>query len=128
VREAIGLVTRASRGEQDPRLVDLLSPDLEIDMSRRVFNPDIYRGHAGLRRLFRETKEAWEEFSVTPERFIDAGERVIVIETLRGRGRVSGLEIESRSAVIWTVRDGMVVRMEMGLDPEEALKAVRPAE
>jgi ketosteroid isomerase-like protein len=128
VREAIDLVTRASRGDQRPRLFDLLSPDLEIDMSRRVFNPDIYRGHAGLRRLFQETQEVWEEFSVVPERFIDAGERAVVIETLRGRGRTSGLEIENRSAVIWTVQEGQVIRMEMGLDPEEALASVRLAE
>jgi hypothetical protein len=34
----------------------------------------IHEGHAELRRFRRERDEAWNEFSPTPERIIDAGE------------------------------------------------------
>jgi ketosteroid isomerase-like protein len=130
VREVMDLMnlSRAASGEESPRLVELFSPDLRIDMSRRVFNPDLYEGHAGLKRLITEVREVWDSFWVTPERFIDAGERVVVIETRRGRGRESGLEVEDQSAVIWTVREGRVTRMETDLDPKEALDAVGVAE
>ena len=130
VREVMDLMnlSRASSGEEDPRLIELFAPDVRIDMSRRVFNPDAYEGHAGLLRLTREVREVWEWFWVTPERFIDADERVVVIETRLGRGRQSGVEVEDRAAVIWTVREGQVVRMETDLDPKEALKAVGLAE
>ena len=125
VREVMDLLDRTGAGaEPNPRLITLFASDVEIDMSRRVFNPDVYEGREGLRRLGREIAEVWEEFRITPERFIAAGDRVVVIETRRGRGRESGVDVEHRSAVIWTVRDGQVARMETDLDPQQALEAV----
>jgi len=66
-----------------------------------------------------------EEFRVVPEQFIDAGGRVVVLETSHARGRGSGLELETRTyATIWTLRDGRVTRVKIGLERDEALKAV----
>jgi ketosteroid isomerase-like protein len=125
VREVMELLGRAAAGDAPTaRLTDLFASDVRIDMSRRVLNPDVYEGHEGLRRLGREVGEVWEEFRITPERFVDVDDRVVVIETRRGRGRGSGVEVEHRSAVIWTLRDGQVIRMETDLDPAEALEAV----
>jgi ketosteroid isomerase-like protein len=91
-------------------------------MSRRLFNPDVYDGQAGMRRLLQEIREVWEEFAVTPEQMIDAGEHVVVFESLRGRGRGSGVETSSRSTSVWTVRDGQVIHMAAYYDREDALK------
>jgi ketosteroid isomerase-like protein len=125
VREVMDLLDRAGKGgEPVPRLTALFASDVRIDMSRRVFNPDVYEGHEGLRRLGREIGEVWDEFRITPERFIDAGDRVVVIETRYGLGRESGVKVEHRSAVIWTLADGQVVHMETDLSPDEALEAV----
>jgi ketosteroid isomerase-like protein len=128
VRTVMALMERGERGERNLRLLDHFAPDVEIDMSRRTFNPDVYLGHDGLRRLSREVRDVWDVFVVTPERFIDAGERVVVVETRRGRGAGSGVEVEDRSAVIWTIREGKVIRMETDLTPEEALEAAGLAE
>jgi ketosteroid isomerase-like protein len=124
VREVMDLLDRAGvGGEPSPRLIALFASDVRIDMSRRV-NPYVYEGHEGLRRLGHEIADVWEEFRITPERFIDAGDRVVVIETRHGRGGASGVEVEHRSAVTWTLGDGQVIRMETDLDPQEALEAV----
>ena len=124
VREVMALVRRTGAGEPEPRLFELLAPEVKLDMSRRTFNPDVYEGHDGLRRFKRERDEVWEEFLVTPERMVDAGESVVVIESLRGRGRGSGVETRSRSASVWTMRDGQVIHMATYRDPQEALDAV----
>jgi len=124
VREVMALVRRTGTGEPEPRLFELLAPEVKLDMSRRIFNPDIYEGHDGLRRFKWERDEVWEEFLVTPERMVDAGESVVVIESLRGRGRGSGVETRSRSASVWTMRDGQVIHMATYRDPQEALDAV----
>jgi ketosteroid isomerase-like protein len=97
---------------------------MKLDMSRRTFNPDVYEGHDGLRRFRREMDDVWEEFVITPEQVIDAGESVVVVESLRARGRGSGVETSSRSASVWTVRDGQVVLVSMYHDQTEALKAL----
>jgi ketosteroid isomerase-like protein len=93
-------------------------------MRRRVFNPDVYEGHDGLRRLAREVRDVWSDFKVEPERFIEDGDRVLVIERRRGRGRESDLEVDTRSAALWTLRDGKVVGLETDLTPEDGLRLV----
>jgi ketosteroid isomerase-like protein len=123
VRETMALIRCAGAREPEPRLFELLAPDMTLDMSRRTFNPEVYQGHAGLRRFRRERDEVWEEFLVTPERIIDGGEKVVVIEALTGRGRGSGVETKSRSASVWTVQDGQVIHMATYHDPREALTA-----
>jgi len=94
-------------------------------MSRRVFNPAVYHGIDGLLRLNEEIRNVWREFRVVPEQFIDAGDRVVVLETIHARGRGSGVELDTRtSATIWTLRDGRATRVQIGFDRQEALKAV----
>lgn len=56
---------------------------------------------------------------------IDAGSRVVVVGRLVGKGKASGVEVEQPIAGIWNVRDGRVVRVELGYtDRAEALAAV----
>jgi ketosteroid isomerase-like protein len=125
VREVIALMNRGAGGELEPRLLDLVDADVQVDMSRRLLHPDIYQGHPGLLRLRREVPELWDGFLLTPERIMDAGESVMVIDTQRVQRSAGGGVVERRSAVIWTVRNGRVIRVEVGLDPQEALELVR---
>jgi ketosteroid isomerase-like protein len=125
VRQLLVLGEKARAGQVTSTPLDLVAPDAEIDLSRRVFNPETYRGFDGLVRLNTQLQEIWAEWQVAPERIIPAGDdRVVSIETVRGRGRGSGLETRGRYASIWTFTDGRVSRVEVGLDPDEALKAV----
>ena len=124
VREVMALGDQARESGVLPE-TDLVAPDAEIDMSRRVFNPDTYRGMEGWVRLNDELREVWEEWRVIPERFIEAGDRVVVFATVHARGRGSGVAVELReSSAIWTLRNGQVTRVEIGVDPQEALKIV----
>ena len=124
VQQVMALATQARESGSRPPHTDLVAPDAEIDMSRRVFNPATYHSIDGWMRLNDELREVWQQWRVAPERYIDAGSRVVVLVTIHGRGRGSGVEIERRYASIWTLLDGRVTRVEVGLDPDEALKAV----
>ena len=130
VREVMSLAEDARNGDlSDPegqiaRLRDLVTDDAEIDMSARVFNPQVYRGLDGMLRLFGEVREVWEEWHVIPERFLDAGDRVVVIETVRARGRGSGLELDHQAAAVWTLRHGRVTSVRTPVEIDEALQVV----
>jgi ketosteroid isomerase-like protein len=67
----------------------------------------------------------WEQGSgtATAERIIEAEEHVVSVETWRGRGRASGVEIEMPQACIWSISDGKITRMIRYGDPAEALEA-----
>jgi ketosteroid isomerase-like protein len=131
VREVMSLVEDARNGDsshleqQIALLRDLVTDDAEIDLSTRVFNPQVYRGIDGMRRLLGEVREVWERWHIVPERFIDAGDVVVVIEKVHARGRGSGVELDnSRTATMWRLRDGRVASLRVGVEINEALKAV----
>ena len=67
--------------------------------------------------------DTFEELRVDFDRFIDAGDRVVVIGTLRARGRGSGIETERQQGYVWTLRDGKAVRFEWFNSPDQALEA-----
>ncbi len=60
---------------------------------------------------------------MTPEEFIDAGNRVVVRAYFRGRGRGSGLEVDTRFYELYTLRGGKIVRVDEFTGLEEALEA-----
>jgi ketosteroid isomerase-like protein len=97
----------------------LIDPELEY------VNPQ-YAVEAGTRRDRRtlgKIREVYPDFRVEPERFVDAGEDVVVIGTARGTA-ASGVEAQWRQGYVWTVRDGKAVRFRWFNRPEEALEAV----
>jgi ketosteroid isomerase-like protein len=100
-------------------------PDLVWDVSNLGW-PDqqIYRGPAGAMQFNAEWAAAWDDWEMEPEDYIDAGERVVVILTQRGRSKGTGIPVEMRFAQVWTLRDGQGIRMQLYASVEEALEAV----
>jgi ketosteroid isomerase-like protein len=80
-------------------------------------------GLDAIRDNFERWASAWEDLQVTAEEFLDAGDRVLVTEHHRGRGRGSGIEVDTRLYSVYTVCDGKVVRMDQFTDRPEALEA-----
>src|SRR4051794_11900766 len=125
VRRISELVNRSYlTGQPVPGLFEPMSPRLRIDASRRIFNPGVYEGHEGLRRVLREVWEAWEGFTELVERIVGTGDTVVVLASIRGRGRASGVEVAAKAALVWTVRDGLVEAVELFSDQDEALRSV----
>jgi ketosteroid isomerase-like protein len=98
-------------------------PEVVLDQSRM---PDggIYHGHAGVREFYARWFGAWDDLRMAPKRFIDAGEDVVVIMEIRGRGRGSGAEVAMRSADVRTIRNGKIVRHVAYPTGSEALEAL----
>jgi ketosteroid isomerase-like protein len=91
---------------------------------RDLVGQRFYHGHDGLRTFFREWYDAWETVESDLEELIDAGERVVSVETTRGRGRASGAAVEVHQCGIWTIRAGKIIRAEwLDATREEALEA-----
>jgi ketosteroid isomerase-like protein len=99
--------------------------DLAWDVSRLGW-PDqqIYPGAEGARQFLAEWADAWDDWEMEVEAYIDAGQRVVVICNQRGRSKATGIPVEMRFAQVWTLRDGQGIRMQMFASVEEALEAV----
>jgi len=76
------------------------------------------------RRWFARWLGAWENYTARVEELIDAGDRVVVVHHERGRGRGSGVEVDNRSANVFDVSCGKIVRRRPFPDRSQALDAV----
>src|SRR3954468_21361735 len=59
-------------------------------------------GRAAIRDNIQRFESAWDDLQVTAEQFIDAGDRVFVTAHFRGRGRASGITVETRLYEVYT--------------------------
>jgi ketosteroid isomerase-like protein len=112
-----------NRGDRE-EAIGLAHPEVVLDATRSVFNPKTYYGRDGLRQWLTDTNETWEGMHTEQNEFIDAGERVVVIGLLVGKGKRSGVEVGTPNGTILTIRDGLVIRSETGYtNRREALEA-----
>src|SRR4051795_9675163 len=110
-------------GERE-RTIGFAHPEVVLDATRSVFNPKTYVGRDGLRQWLADMDDVWEEMHSERNEFIDAGDRVVVIGRLVGKGKGSGVEVGSPNGTILTIRDGLVIRSETGYtNGREALEA-----
>ncbi len=84
----------------------------------------VFRGREGLAQLAAMLRDTWAEWRFEPERFIDAGNRVVVFVRVVARGSASGVPIELPDAHVVTVRDGRMTSTRVYRDRSEALEAV----
>jgi len=81
-----------------------------------------YDGHAGMRELSADWREAWERMDFTPQEVVDAGETIAVLGYLRVRAR-SGIEFDTPFGQVLWLEGGLVVREHDIADWDEALRA-----
>ena len=82
-----------------------------------------YHGHDGLRAWAADSDAAFEELRTVPEEFRDLDDRVLMLGRVFGRGRGSGVVVESPIAFLTTLRGGRIVHAKGFLDWSEALEA-----
>jgi ketosteroid isomerase-like protein len=83
----------------------------------------VYRGHQGIRDMFRNLDEVYLEFRIEDAEFRDLGDRVVATCRIRARGRQSGAESDTPFGYVFDFRNGTVVRVRVFLDHKEALEA-----
>ncbi len=108
---------------------DLYDQDIEWDSSRMAErqpdNAGVYHGHAGVRAFWRDWLSAWRDLQFQIDDVVDGGEEIVLlISNQRQWGRHSGIETELPPyGMVFTVRDGKVVRVRAYVDQESALEA-----
>jgi ketosteroid isomerase-like protein len=111
-----------NRGDRDEWLAGF-APEAEWHTTGLFADEGVYRGCAGLERLWAELREDIEELSTSVSEIRAIGDRVFVAATATGRGKRSRAGFEELAWFVMTLRDGLVVRLETYLDPEQALEA-----
>ena len=123
----VEIVKRAaeSLGRRDWHgMTDLFDPNVELyGTVGGLEEGKILRGLSEIIRAFEtEVDEVWDEHRIEPQGFIDAGDRVVVLQREYQRSK-SGAELVIDTASILDVRDGRIVRIQGYMDRAAALRA-----
>ena len=114
----------AFNSEDIDRVLALAHADVEIEISPDVSaEPDVYRGHDGMRRYFESFREAMVDIRFDAEQLWEVGATVVVALLLTARGRQTAIVVEQRSAGVWTFSDGKLIGIDAYASPEDALQA-----
>jgi ketosteroid isomerase-like protein len=109
--------------EAFPRLYD---PEIEWeDVSGLWGDWGTRRGFEDVQNAFLTWFEAFEhvDFRLDEASIVESGDDVVATHRTAGRGRGSGLEVDQRITLIWTVHGGRVTRVRAYRDRAEALEA-----
>ena len=104
----------------------LIAPGFVWDMSKFGGWPEqqLYDGVDGAQKFIDEWRGAWDDWVMDVEAFHDTGDKVVAVVRQRGQAKATGMAVDMLFAQIWTIRDGLLTRMEMYANPDGALKAV----
>jgi ketosteroid isomerase-like protein len=126
VRRLVALISQG-----DEAVWDELPPEFVFDFSRRLLNPFVVRGRDEVLAFAESEGEMWEggHLDWQPKELIDAGDKVLALVRVSGRGKASGVEVEAYTWSVWTFRDGEPVEMTyFGDGRAAAFEAVRLSE
>jgi ketosteroid isomerase-like protein len=96
-----------------------LAPDVVWEVGQEL--PAL--GPAAVRGVWKRWDSEWEALETVAEEVIDAGDDVVIAVRYRGRGRVSGVEVDDRLFEVHTFRDGLCIRKIEFRERSEALEA-----
>lgn len=107
----------AGWGEGNPaQMRDVLDPDCELVVPDSIPYGGTFQGADAVMGWF--TKEIWrwfDEFTSTPEGFIDGGDRIVVPVNVKGRAK-NGREMDVHNVWIYEFRQGKLVRGQIYAD------------
>jgi uncharacterized protein len=141
LRPAFGADTERAMSQENVEIVRALFDAWErggLDAAAEFWDPQIdwravegaiddagpISGVDAMRAYLQEGLDLFDEVSLEPEELIDAGDQVVAVQRVSGRGKASGIETELRFAVVYTIRNGKIVRGREYWERAQALEAV----
>lgn len=111
-----------NRGDIDA-MAEKLDADFELYEWPTAPGARSFRGREGAREAIESWFEVWEWMRIEIEDLVDLGDRVLVTQRQRAKGRESAVEVEIRSFNVFMFRDGKLVRLELFTERDPALDA-----
>lgn len=112
------------RGDIEMALETFYDPDVEWHGTIGGFEEGhVVHGHAAVMKGFEDYFDSWERLDLRPVELIDTGAELVVFVHEIARGRQSGIVVESDTATISTLRDGIIVRVRSFMNRNDALEA-----
>lgn len=125
LREVFGGAAGSGGGERlIAHIEPLAAPGLRSRLGGGAMTTD-HIGIEGLRAGWDDFLRAFERVRIEFEEMVEVGDAVVDMVALVGVPRGTEIEVEQRAAAIWLFDRDLLVRVELHLDREEALRRAR---
>ena len=104
-------------------IANLVTPDVEWAPAMGAIEGEVFRGREGIGTYWGRLDGAWEDYRVVADEHRDLGEIVLTLGRMLGRGRGSGVPVDTPLGILGDYRDGKCWRVRVFLDHAEALRA-----
>lgn len=119
-----GAYAAFNRGDFDAAVASL-DPKIEWTEPAQFPGGGTYHGREAVKGYLRQSRSGWTEGSSNPERFIVAGDRIVVFVLARFIAKGSKEWHETKLADVYTIRGGKIVQMNAFADRAQALRWAR---
>jgi ketosteroid isomerase-like protein len=122
------VVRRLYRARGNPEVVSqVLARDVRWEVVHGFPYSGVYNGLDNvLRDFFGRLFTDFDEFVVDGSEFFESGEDVIALGSYSGRATKTGKRFTARFAHVWTLKDGLIVRLQQCADTVQLARALAP--
>jgi ketosteroid isomerase-like protein len=125
--EFVRRMYEARDGGDAESVLACFDPEVVLDARVRM-DSGIVHGREEMGRVIGEWVGAFDDWREEIHEIRDLGSQVYVVATQRGRAKESGVEVESRYALLYEVEGGQITRIAMFDDEAAALAAAAAQE
>src|SRR4030095_11701225 len=123
------IVRRLYEARGDPEVVrQVLAPDVRWDVVPGFPHSDVYHGPKGVFEFFARLFGDFEEWHTEPSEIFETGDLVFAMGTYSARAKATGKSFKARFTHLWTLRDGVIVRLQQCADTVQIARALKPQE
>jgi ketosteroid isomerase-like protein len=123
VRRVIDVMDAEGMVAALPVFLDAAHSNVELREDPAWPGSAAYRGVEQVRRVLLDHMDTLD-FDQQTEDLIAVDDKVVALVRWIGRGKTSGAQGEISMAIVWTVRDQAITRLDFFLDRAQALEAV----
>lgn len=106
-------------------MLELCDPAIEGHQSiQLVGTAGVFQGRDGMRAMFAELSEGFDELRFDPEELLQTGDRILTLVRISATGAASGVPVEAPLAHVWTVGEHGFTAFEVFANPTKAAAAV----
>jgi uncharacterized protein len=119
-------VRRLYEARGNPAIIrQVLSPDVRWEVIEGFPYSDVYIGPDDvLGRFFARLFTDFSEWNTEASEFFEADNRVFALGTYSARAIATGRTFKARFAHVWTLRDGVIIRLQQVADTVQLARAL----
>jgi ketosteroid isomerase-like protein len=122
-RDFVARVYAAINARDRDAIRSLSAPDIVV-----ATTVEDYRGPEAVLAWLDEGDDAFDDFTIELLEVEEIGAHVMAVMRQRGRGKLSGAEVDHPFAHVWTLRDGRAIRLQSFANRDDAVRYAQGSE